>query len=226
MYDFEEYYEPTLAEVVINEATEKLRETLKESAKNYIDSLISENENLKEKNEKLAKQVYEIEARERSLEFEKKNLLQSIRREHLSELTKNFEIELFRVDYRWNEKEKCNACDKNRKIKFVSPSGKELSENCACAALDGKTYYPQSYICCEFRLDRDGKSITSFYEIKKRNTDDEYYRQNSVHCGTLLEVGFADFESLKFDYATFFRSKEDAQKYCDFLNSKEDKPNE
>ena len=229
-YDFEECYEPTMADEIMNEASEKLKEALKESVKSHYDSIIKENKALKAKNDELQKFVDEIDDIKHGLALEKSQLVNSARRQRLSELMKDFEVELFRVDYESVKKEKCGSCDDKRRIKFFSPSGKELYDNCSCDKVIGKNYFVKPYLCSEFRMDSNSSAkLTAFYKINREGTNDEYYGyESSIYCSSVLDHGYSDFENLNLNLnrETFFRSKEDAQKYCDYLNSTEDKPSE
>jgi hypothetical protein len=227
MYDYEEYHEPTIADEIMGEASEKLKEALKESVKAYYDSIIKENEDLKAKNAELEKFVDEIDAIRLNISRERSELASNVKRMRLSELMKDFEVELYRVDYEYILKEKCEACNDNRKVAFLSPSGKELFEPCSCNENIGKHYFVKPYYCCEFSNKNHDSKLKAFYRVNRFDTNNEYYSyDSSTYCAKVLEKGFSDFEN--FDHnlnrETFFRYKEDAQNYCDYLNQpKEDK---
>lgn len=224
--DFEEYYEPSAMDEIIMDAKNKLREKVKEEVKTYYDSIIRENGVLKLKNEKLQKIVNEIESKENELEREKRQMLQTVRRERLSELMKNFEVVLYQPEAKSIPLPKCNKCDNERRIPYKTPLGKEQFEYCDCNNHSHYFYSPYAYYASEFRVNSgyDKKEIVAWYKHAPsygNKDDDTYSYSNSTFLKRLIEEDFTDFENIDNRRETFFRSIETCQKYCDYLNSKE-----
>lgn len=221
MYEYEEecYYEPSIADELLTEYQEKMKEALLSSVKSKFDAIKAENENLKEQNAKLKKKVEEIDNRERHLKIEKSNMLRDVRKERLSELMKDFHIIMYKIYQDHIMPEKCNKCDDNRNILFNSPSGKVLKENCECKNAE-KFYKPIEYQCKSFKIDRDGKKMDAWYEEnKKNNGDDDYYeRSYSQHCGKIYDETMEYKDGDEY-YNLFFKTKEECQKYCDWKNN-------
>jgi regulator of replication initiation timing len=220
-YDFEEYYEPTIADEIMNEASAKLKEALKQTSKENYEQIIAENKKLKAENAELQKFVGEIDDIKYQLRREQTEIESKVRRQRLSEVMKDFEVELYRPKYDFILLPKCNKCDENRKIKFLSPSGKEHFETCSCHKKERNNYCVESYYCSEFNGGNDvwNKRIRAWYKVIKKGTDDEYYSyESSTYLKTLIQEDFTDFESLENKNETFFRSKETCQAYCDYLN--------
>lgn len=217
MYDYEEsYYEPTIADEILMEFQQKMKDVLLESVKYQIEKIKEENIQIKEQNNKLQEQVNKIAQKERELEIKKKNLKWEVRKERLSELMKDFQVIMYKTDTTHPKPPKCNKCNKDRQIEFKSPSGKTIHESCSCNT--GKTFYvPQEYICTKFNVDRDGKTMSMWYKENHESDYDWYDYSGSNFCVTVYKNGMK-YEDLK-RYDTYFRSKEECQGYCDWLNS-------
>jgi len=219
-YDGEPCYEPTLADEIMLEYQQKMKDALLETVKNNIEGIKQENERLKEENRKLQELVYGIQQRENSLEIEKSQFQRKLRYERLSELMGDFEVTMYRVDDNYVKMPKCSNCNKDRKIEFISPLGKKMTETCTCAATKN-VYIVEEFVVTEFRIDRDGKQMLMWYEVKK-DKDEEY--DNCKFLGKKAKVydEGANFEDLDVKYYNlYFKSKEQCQKYCDWLNGKE-----
>ena len=220
MYDYDEEprYEPTLADEIMVEYQQKMKDALLESVKRDIESVKNENERLKEENGKLQELVCGIQRRESSLEIEKSQFQRKLRCERLSELMRDMQVIMYEADYVNEELPKCSKCNEKRKIEFISPLGKSMTEKCSCD-IGKKRYLPKENICVEFRINRDNNKMMAWYKIH-RTDDYDYARYES---SDLLEAVYSKdmkFEDLKRN-SVFFKSKEECQKYCDWLNSKE-----
>ena len=132
---------------------------------------------------------------------------------------------LYRVDYRYVYKPKCDKCDENRKIHFSSPSGREYEEDCECAKRYLK-YLPKPYYCTEFRVNRH-KTKENPYPLmmwfKKYNDYSDDYDGYTYDASDLCRSIYngEDFNEIeKRKTYTYFRDEEDCQRYCDWLNNK------
>lgn len=216
MYDYydEPYYEPTVADEIFLEAREKLIESLKESVKQHIENLERENLEIKSKNEKLLKQVSEIESKKLELERAKQTLERDVRRERLSTLLEQLKVERFMVKTKTMYGKKCDKCNEERYIEFISPLGNQLREICDCYDNKVVAYFPKSHLCTEFKVDsQNGNKLRMWY---KENTYDreEYYSSSSYYEKSYTDE---DYDTLNI-YAIFFDTIEECQKYCDWLN--------
>ena len=214
--DYSEYYEPSEYDIVANEFAEKMKDLLKIEVKTYYENIKVENANLKSENEKLKDEVRKIDDVKRDLEIKKKNLIWEVRKERLSTLMKDFEIIMYQADHTYIELPKCNKCDENRKIKFISPLGKEMSEPCECATRKS-IYIIKEYICSEFKIDNQNiNKLSAWYKIHEEK-DYDYY-EHTDYCKTIYND---DMEYKDLNHYTYFKSKKECQKYCDWLNKKE-----
>lgn len=216
MYDYydEPYYEPTVADEIFLEAREKLIESLKDSVKQHIENLERENLEIKSKNEKLLKQVSEIESKKLELERAKQTLERDVRKERLSTLLEQLKVERFMVKTKTMYGKKCDKCNEERYIEFISPLGNKLKERCDCYDNKVIAYFPKSHLCTEFKVDsQNGNKLRMWY---KENT---YGREEYYSSGSHYEKSYTDEDySTLNTYNIFFDTIEECQKYCDWLN--------
>jgi hypothetical protein len=92
-----------------------------------------------------------------------------------------------------------------------------MQENCKCS-VGNSVYIPQEYGCSSFTINRDNnkKMDMWFKEHQERDGDWYQYDSNSNYCKAIYneEMEYEDIER----YHTFFKTKEECQKYCDWLD--------
>ena len=214
-YENEPHYEPTMSDIIIEEAKIKLMDVLSNQVKKDRDSVILENISLKKKNEELKQKVDEISKRENKLEIEKRNLKKTVRKEYLSNLLKDFQVERFKVDYKSMYGKKCNKCNDRRQIIYKSPLGKEQKELCDCAKDRVKIYFPESALCTEFKIDKnDRDKLRMWYTKNSYDDKEEYYSSSNYYEKSYNNEPYEDLNS----YKIIFDTIEECQKYCDWLN--------
>jgi len=216
-YDNEPYYEPTIADEILIEFQQKMKDALLENVKLDIKNIKIENEKLKQENTYLKSEINKIEQKERDLETKKLNLERQVKNERLAKLMADFQVIMYRPDRISVKLPKCDKCDGNRKIKFISPLSKIMYESCTCD-VSKSVYNVEEYICTEFRLNRDNNKMLMWYKMKQ--SDDYDYASYRSGSSDLAESIYKDgmkFENLDKGY-TYFKSKDDCQKYCDYLN--------
>ena len=217
-YDEEPCYEPTLADVIMMEYQQKMKDALLESVKQDIESVKQENAYLKEQNYKLNEKVKEIAERERELENKKSNLERQVRSERLSSLMKDFKVVMYAEERAYVDLPKCGNCNENRKIEFISPLGRKTTEPCTCNVR--KTVYAvREYILTEFKISDHKDMMAMWYKIKEDSRHDYASHNRTIYAEMIYseDMKFEDIGSQD----VFFKSKDDCQKYCDWLNSKE-----
>lgn len=215
-YDEEFYHEPSEFEMMVDEFKGKLMNAVKEDYINEMDRLRKENEELQDvkKNFEQIKNDYEKKKREVTAEYETKK--SQVRRERLSELMKDCEVELYTVGSTTKYKPKCNQCDENRKIHYKTPSGKDTFEMCECSSRI-HIYEPIPTLISSFSI-RNGKGH-AWYKVQDRGRHDEYlsYYEDSI-SGSELITSEDQFDDKVYSYKTLFQTEELAQKYCDWKN--------
>lgn len=125
----------------------------------------------------------------------------------------------WRVAWRYDEpKEKCDKCDEDGYITFYSPQGTKYREQCKCRRRK-VIYYPAEVRLARIYANKSPETVQFYYD--KVQGDSESY-SDYTRC-YLVKKG--DYEKLNIKetqrYDTVFESKEDCEKYCEWLNNKE-----
>ncbi|MEI2341636.1 hypothetical protein [Priestia megaterium] len=217
-YDEDFYHEPSEFEIQVDEFKKSLLQSVKQEFIEEMDQLKLENQELQSIKQNFEKIKSEYKEKERQLERERNGLINQVRRERLSALMKDFEVIMYQAYTRKERPPKCNQCDKDRRIKYKTPSGKDAYEDCTCK--QGKTvYFPKDYICSEFKINSQRNGMAAFYRVNQERDYDYYSYDSSIYAETIFN-NMMDYEGLN-SYRTFFKSKEECQEYCDYLNAKE-----
>ena len=134
---------------------------------------------------------------------------------------------MYKPDYNHVYGKKCNKCDDDRYIHFSSPSGKDYTEVCSCAKTFLK-FYPQEFRLAEFRRNRyhDEKPML-FWFTRYRNCEDDHdgYTYSSSDAENHVYESGDSYDELfekygQYSSGLYFKTEEDCQKYCDWLNEK------
>lgn len=218
-YDDDFYHEPSEFEMQIEEFKQSLLNSVSEDYKRRMEELVEENYQLQQVKKDFDTIKRDFENKKRELEIERNNLKRDVRRERLSELTKDLQVIMYKAYSKRVKGPKCEKCDENRKIHYTTPSGNDAYENCECDI--GKTVYePKEFMRVEFNI-RDG--MRAWYEINNFDSRDEYCRfDSSSQFARAVYNKDMSFEKID-NYWTFFKTKEECQLYCDYLNEQEDK---
>jgi hypothetical protein len=214
-YDPDFYCEPSEFEQQVDEFKESLIKSVKSEFTEEMERLRKENTELQATKKNFENIKNQYRAKERELELEKLNLERKVRNQRLSELMKDFQVIMYKAESESVYKAKCDKCDENRQIHFKSPSGKDITEECKCLKYKDK-YIPRDYNCTEFKIDRNNKEMLMWYKVNREPDYDYYSYDSSTLIETVYQKGMT-YESLD-KYNTFFRSKEDCEIYCDWLN--------
>lgn len=215
MHDDEFYDEPSEFEAQVDEFKQSLLEAVKKEYVDEMERLRKENADLQEVKRNLDQIKREYENKKREFEFGREELKREVRRERLSTLMEDFQVVMYKTNATYVKPPKCDKCDDNRQIAYKTPLGKDAKESCDCN-VSKTVYVPKEHYCSEFRLNRDGNSIGAWY---KQVDDDGYTYNFSEFADTVYKEGmkFEDIDHRE----TFFKTKEECQRYCDWLNSKQ-----
>jgi Skp family chaperone for outer membrane proteins len=132
--DYAEY------DAVAEELKESLRNSVKEEITKRIESLETENRELKGKLEGLS--ALEREAERAKAEYErafstaKYEATREARKEKLSELLGAIDERLYTVEQEQVKRDKCERCNTSRQIAYKTPLGNDAVERCVCANFD------------------------------------------------------------------------------------------
>jgi hypothetical protein len=234
-WDYEEpYWEPSEADELFDEMKSKLINAAKSSLKSDMESLKSRNEYLEKRNRELEQRERTVNQKERDLEYKSDNLHREVEREFYKTAIEDVfkdaleESTLWFADNKPHTRPKCDRCNDDREWVLTWPNGEKVTKRCDCAAPD--------YWC------EPQETLLTFLKYRICNSDypsDRYYR---------LEKSYNAVKSIRYDYDSYnefriqfvydkfdddvlekrkqlnyncsigFRSKEECQKYCDWLN--------
>ena len=212
-YDEDFYTQPCEFEEKIEELKTALALSVKKKFLDEMEALRKENESLREFRDQ--KKAYDRELAQAKQQYEiKMREAESIaNRKKLKDLLSLFSVTGYRVHTEYVPGPKCDKCDDERKIHYISPAGRKMTEDCLCAA---KTPIrsPKEVALVSF-IASDKLSSTYF----DRTSEDRDYDRYDL-CAELYDRDEKPFEEIN-QYRVVFLKKEDCQRYCDWLNETE-----
>ncbi|QJT70442.1 hypothetical protein [Microcystis phage MaeS] len=215
----EDFYEPSEFEIMFAQMKDALLNSVKEE---YIAEMVAikkENQELQEIKKNFEALKRDFNNKKRELEMEYQTLKSNVRRERLSQLMKDMQVELYSVASKSRKCPKCDKCDENRRLYYKTPSGKDAYESCDCD-VSVSEFQPVAAIMNTFSI-RDGKGH-AWYKIRDEGRHDEYlYHYDDSISGSELVVSEDQFKEIGYAYRTLFKDKEIAQKFCDYKNKQE-----
>lgn len=236
-WDYEEpMWEPSEADELFGEIKSKLIDAAKSSIKADIESLTSENEYLKKRNKELEKQACEVSQKERDLQYKAENLIREVKNEFYSAaIDELFKERIENIDVWFAEntphtQPKCEYCDDDRVLRHTFHNGKIVSTPCDCAK---NIYYYEPALATLQTLIYRVKPSKYISERKYYMYDSKSYKP--TNSWNYDDYSWAEFRILHivdyFDDHTVqlhndktyneklgFKTKEECQKYCDWLN--------
>lgn len=231
-YDYDDYFnEPSEFEMQVEEFKDSLRNSVKDEIKDRIAFLEKELADTKEFRDEKYKFIQEYENKIREMRDEVKTIKRAAeeseekwKKARLHQLLGEYLTIGYKADYKWEYGEKCDKCDDDRKIHFISPQGNEHKEDCKCAVRYYK-YFPKEVTICKMYVKKknfryDDKGETDFYNryyIVEKN-DEEYDRYdlaNNVYTSSNI-----DFEKVN-SWSAVFLNEEDCKKFCNWKTERE-----
>ena len=219
MSEYWDNYEPFDQE--IESLKDTLRDSVNEETKALIASLRTDNADLKARLSNLDNLTREAERAKWEAEQAKTNAAHDAKNEarkmRLDELLAALNEHLYRVIYAGVERPKCNKCDKDRNLHYVTPRGRKLTERCECSEKD---YYwtVEEQVGHEVAT-RSGKWVVWWCDVEGLD-DDEYGGYMISHV--LKPAELATPEDIKASPRGYgFHNKDDAQALADLLNTEE-----
>ena len=236
-WDYEEpMWEPSEADELFDELKSKLVDAAKASLKNDMASLKSRNEYLEKRNKKLEYKAREVLRKESDLEYKAQNLRREVEREFYKTAIDDIFKDALEKSHLWfannkpHEKPKCDKCDENRNWVLTWPDGTTTSKMCTCSQPE-YWYEPQeTWIdTLKYRVKDDNYPSERYYRLDKSyqytgssRWDDYSYQDFGIQfvydkfCDDVIEKK----EQLGYGKKIGFKSKEECQKYCDWLNKR------
>lgn len=236
-YEEEPYYEPTIADEIIMEYQQKMKDALLESVKYEIDQIKEENERLKKQNEEFRKRENSISSKERDLKVKEENLKREVTNEfyqtNIGDTLKQYleDCEVWFADKERYQNPKCDLCNEDRKLVAQYPNGKTSEANCDCAKFFSK-YIPNLSSITMIRFNKRDSRYSSdrrFYLAetyspsgRRGDYDYDYQEFKILHVIDAFDETIIELhENKTYGERLGFRSKEECQKYCDWLNNKD-----
>lgn len=235
-WDYEEpYWEPSEADELFDEIKSKLLAAAKDSLKNDIETLKSRNEYLERRNNELESKAQDVQKKERDLEYKSSNLRSEVEREfYKTAITDMFINEmgkaiLWFADDKPHIRPKCDNCNDERMWALCWPNGEVITRRCDCAC-PAYWYEPQeTYISMlKYKVKDSNYKSERYYSLDRsyQNTKSSYddYSYNSFDI-TFVFDKFNDevierHKQLGYNKHIGFKTKEECQKYCNWLNDK------
>lgn len=221
-YD-DEFYEPSEAEAKMQEITDMLKESVKQEIKSELEWLRSENAELRQYKEKQRENDAELARALRELKAEKEKLERDVKKARIRELFGDDIVSAWVVKRVYSQKPKCDKCNSERKIEFLSPRGKKCKEDCECSECT-VSYVPQKTELIQIKTD------TEWGDVKWKRV---YYSAPTIwHDGTEIEdsvqhvsrvytgESFADIGDSYRATGTVFLDETKCKEFCDYLNNK------
>lgn len=192
-------------------------ENLKTALKSPIQKeFLDEMEKLRKENGELRefrnlKEKYERELKEKKREYDIKirNAEIEADRKKLKDLLSLVSAIGYRVKIDYIKDPKCNKCDNNRYISFISPLGREMKEPCLCDTAK-KIYNCTEVELISFRVAEKLSDV--YYELAEKNRESNRYEM----IAELYDENKHSFDELNL-YRCVFLRKEDCEQYCNWL---------
>jgi len=218
-FDDDFYNEPSEFEQQVDEFKQALIKSVKQEFVDKMERLRKENDELKVF--KSQKQEFERQHNHALSDLQRRasEAEQKAKHARLRELLGENLTVAWGVKDDYEELPKCDKCDKDRKIHFNAPSGKELTEACECGHKK-HNFVPQELSLVRFYMmgekrDYDEERIEKHYrKVDKIESDyDEYRDTTSVYRGEAFDKASR--------YGIVFLEKAKCEEYCDWLNTKD-----
>jgi hypothetical protein len=219
-YDEEFYNEPSEFELMIDDLKASLEKSVKEEFMTEMERLRAENTELQSVKRNFNSIQAEYRDKHLQLELDRENLERTVRRERLSALMKDFEVVMYQAVIKRTQHPKCDKCNDYRKVKYRTPLGRWAEEYCDCADSE-IAYTPKTSIRYEFKI--NSKNTLSVWYKLETSGDDEY----AINDPRFAEVAYQEgmqYEDLD-RRDTFFKTEQECQGYCDYLNERKDNKN-
>lgn len=172
MSDYWDNY--TEYDAIAAEMKDALRGSVKDEIKKHIETVETENRDLKDKLKGL--DLLEREAAQSKAKYDrefanaKRDAVQSARKEKLASLLTALDERLYTVEHKHTKREKCDQCDDNRRLHYITPKGKKAYESCECDATDW--HWEAEEIAAHEVASRDG-SLTIWWAAVSRWKDSD-----------------------------------------------------
>lgn len=230
------YYEPSNADIFFDEMKEKFREYLTDKVKYELDRLSEENKELKEKNAKLNDENRSLNLEKQTAAWSKDSIRREVENEfyskNIDELFKDRieNIDVWFADYVYHEQPKCEYCNDDRQRVYTYPDGLESKVQCSCAKPIGgyepntATFATLIYCVKPSRYSSERKIFIKDWSLYKPNVTYDDYGYGDFRILHIINTFNDDVielhEARSYGEKLGFKTKEECQKYCNWLNER------
>jgi len=233
--DYENYYEPSEVDELVEEFKDKIREYILPDIKSEIERITKENLELKASKREYQNLEHELRQKQRELEWKEKNLKAEVEREfnkkNIDDVLEDYieKSEVWFGDSKSFKGEKCSLCDEERKLKAIFPNGEIAIIMCDCNKFYYK-YVPEYALLTSidfYKRDENYRGDYKKFYLHRSFTPAKEYRDRndeSYRCFSLCHILEKFEESTKelhkdtnYDTKIGFTTIEECQKYCDWL---------
>lgn len=219
------YSDLTAFDEQMTEFKDSLKECVKKEFLDKMGQLEKENADLRYIKKNFSEIEAEYKNKGRELEKVASEAKAEARRARVRELLDQYQIILWGIRTVDVFGQKCPDCGRYRKIEVTLPSGRKTDDICPNCGKSFRAAYPTKTILYE--LANRGNEIFAWYRDCGEKNDEyfvlEYAR--TICANKNLVDSHSDYSQLSW-YDSLFRSKEEAQNYCDYLNGKAGVPDD
>lgn len=232
-YNEEEYYdEDDIIEKALEIRTKQIvaeaRKHLKKEVQEEINSLKSElakYKDIKENYDKFAKEKEQLAERKKELEEEYQNKLSNLEKDFYSKkindlFPENLFKPLYEIITRSAKQPKCPYCNEDRNYIVTTPDGITHQIACKCQEDIAKYFVIETQKVRLYLYKKSGQDMYSKLCVQITG-DTSWY----VEYGNKVIDKFDEKNPPAPPWDVYFSSKEEAQKYADFLNKKYEEQN-
>lgn len=219
MIDWEDFYEPSEYEQMVDEFKDSLRRSVKDEILNEIKKFRDECERLREIRDNWDSKVRELEAGviQKKVELTKaiekaKDEGRNAKQMRLRELLADHQAFVYTIHTEKIRQPKCNLCDENRYRHYITPLGREAKEECFCKAYKTR-YHVKRAPLVEIRQFRSGKILSAYLF-------DPGWEEESMRNATEF-FDETPFEQIS-TYKALFRDENRARRYAAWKNKQEE----
>lgn len=209
-YDEDFYAEPSEFENQVEGLKIALASSVKQKFLDEMDALRKENEALREFRDEKDAYYRELKQAKERYEIKMRDAERVASRKRLKDLLSAFSVTGYRVHIEYVYGPKCDKCDDDRKIHYVSPAGRKMVEDCLCAS-KAPSYSPREVPLTSFNASDKLSSV--YFERTVKGDYDRYDK-----CAELYDEKKPPFSEIN-RYRVVFLKEDDCMRYCDWLNS-------
>lgn len=210
-FDCDDFYGHSEFEQEIDHMKETLRASVKKEILDELNALRIENDELRLLKDHFEEAVRIYKDKCKQSEFEAERAIKNAEFKRFEELVSRVAPIAYCVDFYTVQRPKCDRCDEQRYVKFITPLGREMRERCTCFDYK-KVYFVKKAPIVELHY-RDREIPNTMHLVNPDGED----RFSMFSCEFEDEVPFEKINPWK----VLFRDENRAKRYAAWMNAKE-----